>query len=100
VETEYIIPNGHNLYSNYPNPFNSSTIIRYFIEQTNFVQLTIYNNLGKLLRTLVHEEKASGEHSIVWDGEDSEGTNASSGIYLYHLKVGSFVQTRKMILLR
>lgn len=83
------------LNQNYPNPFNPITNINYEISQTNFVTLKVYDVLGQLIKTLVNEEKKSGSYSVTFDG-----SNFSSGMYFYQMKVGNFVQTKKMILLK
>ncbi|OYD15205.1 hypothetical protein CH333_06295 [candidate division WOR-3 bacterium JGI_Cruoil_03_44_89] len=97
---EQVHPKGYTLYANSPNPFNSSTTIRYAIQRTDIVKLTIYDELGRLVRTLVNTEKQPGDYSAVWDGKDSRGLKVSGGFYLYRLKAGSFVQTRGMLFLK
>jgi len=83
------------LISNYPNPFNSTTKIKYSISQSSFVVIQVYDILGNEIETLVNEEKTSGVYEIVFNA-----ANLSSGIYFYQLKAGNFIQTRKMILLK
>ena len=83
------------LNQNYPNPFNPITTIKYSIRERGFVSLKIYNVLGKEIKTLVNEEKPSGNYEINFNAE-----NLSSGIYFYKLQAGSFVKTKKMILLK
>lgn len=88
------------VYDNYPNPFNPSTTIRYYLPQDERVMLIVYNVLGEVVRTLVDEQSAAGEKSIVWDGRDNLGREVSSGVYIYRIQAGEFLQTRKMMLLR
>jgi hypothetical protein len=83
------------LSQNYPNPFNPTTEIGYQISAFGKVQLKIFNVLGEEAATLVNEEKTSGTYKVKFDGN-----NLSSGIYFYTLKVGSFLQTKKMILMK
>ena len=83
------------LEQNYPNPFNPSTKISYSIPQEGDVTLKIYDVLGNEVATLVSEEKPAG----VYEVEFNAG-NLSSGIYLYKLTAGNFIQTRKMILIK
>lgn len=87
------------LYQNYPNPFNPVTTIYYSIptkgSHLNLVSLKVYDVLGKEIAVLVNEEKAAGNYSYKFDA-----SNLASGIYLYQLKSGNFIQTRKMILLK
>jgi len=87
------------LYENYPNPFNGITTISYQLAENSDVLLTIYNQTGKLVRTLVQEKQVSGFQSISWDGCDDAGQQLSSGIYLYRLQVDNNMQTRKLILI-
>lgn len=91
---------GLKIYDNYPNPFNPSTTIRYYLPQDARVTLTVYNVLGEVVRTLVNEQSAAGEKSIVWDGRDNFGREVSSGVYIYRVQASKFVQTRKMMLMR
>jgi flagellar hook assembly protein FlgD len=89
------------LHQNYPNPFNPTTTISFSIPNDNkVVELSIYNIKGQLVKTLVHEFKPAGEHSVIWDGRDSNGNRVSSGIYFYKLRAGDFQKVRKMILLK
>jgi CubicO group peptidase (beta-lactamase class C family) len=83
------------LLQNYPNPFNPSTSIQYAISSRQFVKLTVYDLLGREIETLVNEEKPSGTYEITWYAE-----NLPSGVYFYQLKAGSFIETKKMLLLK
>jgi len=100
------LPKVFSLRQNYPNPFNPSTTIQYEIpEQDNeetkvLVRLNIYSIRGRLVRTLVDEEKKSGFHKVQWDGRDERGELVSSGIYLYRISAGDYVSTRKMTILK
>ena len=64
------------------------------------VQLVVYDLLGRTVATLVDEPMAPGWHEVVWDGRNDRGVSVASGVYLYRLQTGSFVQTRKMVLMR
>ena len=89
------------LNQNYPNPFNPSTIISYSIKEADqMVRLDIYNARGQLVKTLVNQIQASGNHHIVWNGTDEAGEAVSAGLYLYRLKTPSFDTTRRMVLLK
>lgn len=83
------------LSQNYPNPFNPATTINYTLPNASDVQLTVYNMLGQQVASLVNERMPAGSHSVRWDAQQ-----ASSGVYLYKLTAGNFIQTRKMILLK
>jgi choice-of-anchor B domain-containing protein len=94
------IPEVFELRQNYPNPFNPSTTIEYILVQQSRVILKVYNILGQEVRTLANEFQPAGEKSVVWNGRDDTGQMVSSGVYLYRLKAGNEVQTRKMVLLQ
>lgn len=93
-------PQALTLYSNYPNPFNPSTTLRYDLAEPATVTLRIYNTLGKEVRTLVNTHQPSGEYRILWDGKDHSGNAVASGVYIYRLQAGRFTQARKMTLIR
>jgi hypothetical protein len=85
----------YKLTQNYPNPFNPATTIQYILPQAGNVKLTLYNILGQEIRTLVNEMKEAGTHTINIDASD-----LNSGMYIYKIESGSFVQTRKMTLVK
>ena len=89
------IPTNCNLTENFPNPFNPRTKIRYSIPQTSTVVIKVFDILGNEIETLVDEEKNTGTFEITWYAE-----KFPSGVYFYQLQAGSFVDTKKMILLR
>ncbi|MFP6644269.1 MAG: sugar-binding protein [Candidatus Latescibacterota bacterium] len=85
---------------NYPNPFNSGTVISYTLSVPGPVDLAIYNARGQRLTTLVQTIVAAGRYSVVWNGRDAAGTEVASGVYLYRLRVGSREESRKLLLVR
>jgi hypothetical protein len=89
------IPNEIFLKQNYPNPFNPLTTIEFGIPETKFVSLTIYNMLGEQLEVLVNENLSAGSYTVNWIAED-----LPSGVYLYKLLVGNYLESKKMILLK
>ena len=99
-------PPMYQLSQNYPNPFNSETVIWYFLPDVGYqpaeVEITIYNLLGKRVRTLVNEREYPGEHKARWDAKDDSENEAASGIYFYRLKVSGLelVKAKKMVLLK
>jgi len=95
VETDEWKPAPFTLYQNYPNPFNPSTVIRYTLPVTSHATLRIYNILGQEVATLLNEVKQAGTYTVDWSAE-----GMSSGVYFYTLQAGSFVETRKLVLLR
>ena len=90
------VPKDFKLYQNYPNPFNQCTIINVQLSIAGQVRLNVYDITGKLIETLINQNKSSGKHSLKFDG-----SNLSSGIYFYSLFVdGMRIDTKKMILLK
>ena len=83
------------LSQNYPNPFNPSTRITYSIQKAGFVSLKVYDILGREVATLVNGYQQANQYSVTFNA-----SNLASGIYLYKLKAGDYVQTRKMLLLK
>lgn len=101
ISAENKLPAGFLLKQNYPNPFNPETTIVYSLPKSATVSLEIYNMLGQKIRTLVRNQiQGSGEYTIQWNGRDEGGLQAGSGVYYYRLRMGTFVQQRKMVLLR
>jgi photosystem II stability/assembly factor-like uncharacterized protein len=94
-ESNITSPTEFKLGQNYPNPFNPSTKIQYALPITSKVELKVYDVLGREVATLVNEEKTSGNYEINFNG-----SNLPSGIYFHRLQAGSFVETKKMILLK
>ena len=87
------------LYENYPNPFNPSTTIKFGLQEERHTRLIIYNSLGQKVRTLIDQPQTAGVHAVRWDGKNDAGLHVSSGVYIYRLVAGNFIQTRRMILL-
>lgn len=100
LKDEGNLPEGFRLYQNYPNPFNPTTEIRFEIPRDTEVELTVFNILGRAIRTLTSKRLPAGSHSVTWDGMDNEGTPVSSGIYFYRLKAGKYLDRKKMVLLK
>jgi hypothetical protein len=88
------------LYRNYPNPFNPSTTIRYYVPEKTKVTLSIYDAHGRVIRVLVDAKRKSGWHLESWDGKNTGGKGVSSGVYFCRLAAGKRSQTQKMVLLR
>jgi hypothetical protein len=87
------------LYQNYPNPAYEKTMIRFTIPDNRNVKLDIYDISGRLVRTLANGIPGAGSYFCVWDGKDASGKAVPGGVYLYTLKVGSYTQTRKLLLI-
>ncbi|MBZ0201340.1 MAG: T9SS type A sorting domain-containing protein [Ignavibacteriaceae bacterium] len=88
-------PNHFELAQNYPNPFNPATTITFNLPVEAFVQLKVFNVLGEEVKTLLNDKRVSGRYEITFNADD-----LPSGLYLYRLQSGSFVQTKKMLLLK
>lgn len=90
-----VIPESYSLAQNYPNPFNPSTVIEYSVPTAGDVNLAVFDLLGREVRTLVSGPVTAGVHRVRFDARD-----LASGVYLYRLRAGDFVQTRKLTLVR
>ncbi len=96
VDPDWQLPRQPELHQNHPNPFNPVTVIEYSLPQSETVTLQVYDVMGRLVETLVDQEaRSAGQHSAVWDA-----SGAASGMYLYRLNTGDFVQTRSMLLIK
>jgi parallel beta-helix repeat protein len=95
VETSKDSPEKFALYQNYPNPFNPTTTISWQSPVSSFQTLKVYDILGNEVAILVNEEKPAGEYDISFDG-----IGLPSGVYIYQLISGNYIQTRKMLLLK
>lgn len=93
VEEE--IANEFYLYQNYPNPFNPETSIEYQVSRYEMIMLKVYDVIGNEIASLVNEIKTPGKYKVKFDG-----SNLSSGVYLYRLQAGNYVQTRKLLLMK
>ena len=95
VESSREVPAEFVLKQNYPNPFNPTTVVTYQLPAVSNVKLIVYDLLGRPVATLVNERQAAGRHSVKFDAG-----GLPSGVYFYRLQAGSFVSTKKMILLQ
>jgi hypothetical protein len=95
VETLEGIPEGFQLSQNYPNPFNPSTSIKFSIPNEEFVSLKVFNSLGEEVAELLNEIKQMGNYVV-----DFDASRLSSGVYFYKINAGSFVEIKKMMLIK
>ena len=94
------IPTDFDLRYNYPNPFNSTSVIEFSLLRRMSVRLTIRNILGEQVRVLLDEVRCAGTHSVVWDGRDSQGSPVASGVYIYSLESAGRSISKKMTLVK
>ena len=94
------VPEVSGLAPNFPNPFNSATLITYHLSSPGPVQLVIYNVLGQPVRTLVDQSQAAGSYQIRWDVLDQRGVSLSTGIYIARLSYPGGVQTQRLLYLK
>ncbi len=96
-----ISPDDYKLYPNYPNPFNPSTKISFYLPVDKKISLKIYNHLGQVVKTLIDEQLYSrGNHSLIWNGDNDAGNPVASGLYIAQLQFGNFSREIKMMLLK
>ena len=93
-------PSEFTLFQSHPNPFNQSTKIEFALAKSGFVSLSIYDVLGRRVRTLVSERLSPGYKSVLWDAKNGAGNDVASGVYFYQLRVGGFSESRKLVLLK
>jgi 5-hydroxyisourate hydrolase-like protein (transthyretin family) len=89
------IPQRHVLYQNYPNPFNPTTVISFQSPVANHIRIMVYDLLGREVAVLMDEKKEPGRYEVRFDGK-----NLASGVYLYRMQAGQYVETRKLLLIR
>lgn len=88
-------PLQYKLYTNYPNPFNPVTMIKYDVKNSGPVKLKIFNAVGQLVTELVNEFQNAGSHEVIFDG-----SKLASGVYFYKLEAGDFADSKKMVLIK
>ena len=94
------VPESFALEQNYPNPFNPTTNIRYDLAKDSKVSLKIYNLMGQEVANLVNESQRAGRYTVSWNATNNAGVKVSSGVYIYVLKAGKFVQSQRLTLLK
>ena len=94
------LPITYNLYNAYPNPFNPVTTLHYNLPEGSYVDIIVYDILGKVVNNLVDGNQSSGYKSVQWNATNNAGQPVSAGLYLYTIQAGDFRQTKKMVLLK
>lgn len=100
VEDNEKVPTEFSLLQNYPNPFNPQTQISYKLSAGGFISLSIYDLLGREIKTLVSKDQPAGSYTVSWNGKNEFGNAVPSGVYMYSLKAGNFHESKKMILMK
>jgi len=95
-----VIPGQYSLHQNYPNPFNPETTLRYDLPENSLVNITIYDMLGREVKTLINHTQDAGYRSVIWDATNNYGKPVSAGVYLYQIQAGEYISTKKMVLLK
>jgi len=99
-DDDMMIPGEFALYNNYPNPFNPTTVLDYDIPENSFVNITIYDMTGRMVKTLVNANQSAGFRSVVWDATNFVGQPVATGVYFYKIVAGDFVQMKKMVFVK
>ena len=94
-----VLPKSFTLYDNYPNPFNSNTTLKYFLQKSSYVNIGIFDMSGGLVKSLLNKTESKGEKYVKWDGRNNSGMLVASGIYFFKIKTPTIEETKKMLLL-
>ena len=95
-----VVPEVFALHQNYPNPFNPVTSLRYDLPEDGLVNITVYDMMGRIVKTLVNSSQTAGYKSIQWNATNDLGQPVSAGMYIYTIQAGEFRKTRKMVVLK
>jgi len=97
---ESYIPHIFVFHQNYPNPFNPTTSLAYVLPKDELVNITIYDMMGRKIKTIVNDSQTAGYNSVQWNATNDRNEPVSAGLYLYKIQAGEFEQTKKMVLLK
>ncbi|OUX30113.1 MAG: hypothetical protein CBE24_07170 [bacterium TMED264] len=97
---EDVLPEDFALHQNYPNPFNPTTQIQYDLPEDQFVNIVIYDVMGRNIRNLMNVNQTAGYHVIRWDARNDMGEGVAAGMYIYTIQAGEFNASKKMVLLK
>ena len=108
IDNEPVGPNSFILHQNYPNPFNPITTIKYDLPRQSHVNITIYDLLGQMVKTIIEQNQDAGSKTIQWDATNDQRQPVSAGVYIYQIQVydpnengaRDFTQSKKMVLLK
>ena len=100
VEPTDMLPSRLSLIQNYPSPFNPETRISFKLAEKSHVSITIYDMLGRNIKTLINQTQDAGYRSVIWDATNDYGKPVSAGIYLYQIQAGEYISTKKIVMLK
>ena len=95
-----MLPEIFTVYKNYPNPFNPITSLSYNLPEDVFVNITIYDMMGRAVKTLLNSSQTAGYKSIQWNATNDKNEPVSAGLYLYLIQAGLFSESKKMIFVK
>jgi len=99
-DTNGMLPSDCCLYQNYPNPFNPTTTLQYSLPEQSDIRLNIFDITGRKIKQWSISNQQPGWHEVIWDGNDMNGNTVSTGVYIYSLQAGDFVDTKKMVFMK
>ncbi len=95
-----LTPESFTLYQNFPNPFNPSTTIKYKLNENSYVNVSIHNVAGELVKTLFNGQQDKGKNSLIWNATNNENESMPGGLYIYSVKTKNRIHSKKMMLLK
>ena len=95
-----LTPESFTLYQNYPNPFNPSTTINYNLNDNSYVNVSIYNVAGELVKTLFNGPQNKGKNSLIWNAKNNKNESVAGGLYIYSVNTENNIYSKKMMLLK
>ena len=95
-----LTPESFTLYQNYPNPFNPSTTINYNLNDNSYVNVSIYNVAGELVKTLFNGPQNKGKNSLIWNAKNNKNESVAGGLYIYSVTTENNIYSKKMMLLK
>ncbi len=98
--SQYNKPLSFGLSQNFPNPFNASTTINYTLNNSGRIDITIYNSIGQVIKTLVNDYREAGHYSVVWNGTNDDGINVTSGVYIITIRQGNRFDKKQALLVK
>ena len=99
-QPDMILPSKFISHQNYPNPFNPLTTLRYDLPENGLVNITVYDMMGRQVKTIVNSFQSAGFKSVRWDATNDLSEPVSAGVYIYMIQAGEFRQTKKMVLMK